>query len=81
MSDIPGSVNSRGRAFAILGALVTVTAFVYLPMGLIGAVLGGLAYHHGDKRFGLYVMVGALVFTAAMLLFAYPAQQVLTQEP
>lgn len=57
--------KNNGRTFSIIGAVLAVLAIVVLPiiLGPIGAVLGFVGYSKGDKPFGLYVGIGAIVTT------------------
>jgi hypothetical protein len=65
-SNAPTSTTAKpGRTLSIIGAVLAVIALVLLPivLGPIGAVLGFVGYSKGDKPFGMYVGIGAIVAT------------------
>ena len=59
------SGSSSARVLSIIGAVFGVVALVLVPIvfGPIGAVLGFVGYAKGDKPFGLWVGIGAIVAT------------------
>lgn len=61
----PTGASSNARVFSIVGAVLAVLALIVLPivLGPIGAILGFVGYSKGDKPFGLYVGIGAIVVT------------------
>lgn len=61
----PTGASSNARVFSIVGAVLAVLALIVLPivLGPIGAILGFVGYSKGDKPFGLYVGIGAIVAT------------------
>ncbi len=68
---VPTAVRNAGRTFSIVGAACAVLALVVLPivLGPIGAVLGFVGYSKGDKPFGMWVGIGAIVTTIVGLAF------------
>lgn len=69
MSNTSTSSMSTPRTLSIVGAVLGVLALVVLPivLGPIGAVLGFVGYAKGDKPFGLYVGIGAIITTVVGL--------------
>ena len=61
----PATGTKPGRTLSIVGAVLGVLAIIVLPiiLGPIGAILGFVGYNKGDKPFGLYVGIGAIVTT------------------
>jgi hypothetical protein len=57
--------DSSARILSIIGAVFAVISLVFIPIvfGPIGAVLGFVGYSKGDKPFGLWVGIGAIVAT------------------
>jgi hypothetical protein len=65
-SNAPTSTTTKpGRTLSIIGAVLAVVAIIVLPivLGPIGAILGFVGYSKGDKPFGLYVGIGAIIAT------------------
>jgi hypothetical protein len=70
--------SNSARILSIVGAVLAVVALLFVPivLGPIGAILGFIAYSKGDKPFGLYVGIGAIVATIiGMALGAYVMSQ------
>jgi hypothetical protein len=59
------TTRNAGRTYSVIGAVCAVLGIVVLPilLGPIGAVLGFVGYSKGDKPFGLWVGIGAIVTT------------------
>lgn len=69
----PAGASSNARVFSIVGAVLAAIGLLFLPiiLGPIGAVLGFVGYSKGDKPFGLYVGIGAIVATIVGMVLGY----------
>ncbi len=63
MTNTTGTATNQGRPFSIVGAVLAVIALFILPIifGPAGIIFGGVGYARGDRPFGMYVIIGALV--------------------
>jgi hypothetical protein len=64
------STDKPGRTLSIIGLVSAVVALVFIPIvfGPVGIILGFVGASKGDKPFGTYVGIAAIITTIVGLI-------------